>query len=77
MSYDRDWDEDDGSDREREMSSKDDWHEWLDALERDGVNLSSWETDFVESIRLQLRSGRTLSEKQADTLERIYSARTP
>lgn len=58
-------------------ADRDQWSDWLDALERDGVNLSTWETDFAESIRVQLSLGRRLSEKQAEILERIYAEKTP
>ena len=53
------------------------WEDWLDAIEKDGVNLSVWEDTFISSIRRQLAMGRTLSEKQADILERIYAENTP
>lgn len=52
------------------------WDYWLEIIERDGVNLSAWEEEFIESIRLQRDRHRELSSKQADTLERIYAART-
>ncbi len=33
---------------------------------------SPWEIDFLESIQRQVSQGRTLSDKQAAVLERIY-----
>jgi len=51
--------------------------EWLDQIKTHGVNLTVWEEDFVESIEGQIRNGRTLSERQAEILERIYAQRTP
>jgi hypothetical protein len=51
--------------------------DWLTACEQDGVNLSTWEQDFIESLRTQRQSGRRLSEKQAEILERIYAEKTP
>jgi hypothetical protein len=50
---------------------------WLEAIERDGTNLTTFEAEFVESIREQIDRGRTLSDKQAEILERIYADRTP
>lgn len=58
------------------MSDAQDWTHWLETIVEDGVNLSSWETDFIESLQIQPQPLR-LSEKQAEILERIYSERTP
>lgn len=55
----------------------DQWDDWLEAVEQDGVNLTTWEQDFVESLRTQRQSGRRLSDKQAEILERIYAEKTP
>jgi len=52
------------------------WDDWIEAIEREGVNLTVWETDFIESIRLQREAGRLLSPAQAEVLERIYATRT-
>jgi hypothetical protein len=59
------------------LSTHDDHVEWLDAVESDGVNLSTWEIDFVQSLRRQMDAGRRLSEKQAEILERIFAEKTP
>lgn len=59
------------------MSDERDWDEWLERIEVDGVNLTAWEEEFVESIRARRETGRALTDSQAETLERIYSARTP
>lgn len=48
----------------------------LETIERMGVNLTSWEEDFIESLREQMAAGRALTERQAETLERIYAKRT-
>ena len=50
---------------------------WLAAIEADGINLTPWEEDFVASLKQQRESDRTLSERQAEILERIYCERTP
>lgn len=51
--------------------------EWVRVIQEQGTGLSKWEQDFVESVGDQLTSGRYLSEKQADILERIYADKTP
>ena len=37
----------------------------------DADNLSTWETDFLESIQIQARSGKDLTDRQMDKLEEI------
>lgn len=67
------------------MSDEQDWARWLDTVIESGVNLSSFEIDFIESLDAR-RGSRLfpgqpgalhLSEKQAALLERIYADRTP
>lgn len=38
--------------------------------------LSDWERGFIDSIRHQLEQGRTLTRKQADTLDDIWERAT-
>lgn len=45
----------------------------LEAIERTGANLTVWEETFIESLRTQLGFGRSLSAKQLQVLERIYT----
>lgn len=53
------------------------YKDWLATIEDEASDkLSSWETDFIESIGLWLRSGRQLTQKQAEILERIYADKT-
>lgn len=60
------------------MSAETDrWDDWLGAIHNDGVNLTPREEEFVASIQAQRDAGRTLTEKQAEWLEQIYSTRTP
>jgi len=40
------------------------------------ARLSDWERGFVDSIGTHLGAGRTLTEKQADTLEAIWNRAT-
>jgi hypothetical protein len=46
-------------------------------MSRDMLNLDDgltpWEIEFLESIDRQLEAGRTLTAKQAATLEKIWS----
>lgn len=49
----------------------------LEAIEHEGVNLTPWEEDFIESLRAQMDTGRPLTERQVEILERIYAKRTP
>lgn len=49
---------------------------WLETIEHEGVNLTTWEEDFIESIRSRMDAGQELSERQAETLEAIYAKRT-
>lgn len=58
------------------MSDANDWDYWLDQIDEAGVNLTPWETDFIESLIAQRKSGHRLSAKQGEILERIYAART-
>ena len=37
----------------------------------DGSRLSAWETDFLESVLLQVKGGRSLTDKQHEVLERL------
>lgn len=39
---------------------------------RGGIDLSEWESEFVESIEDQLNDQRSLSEKQMVILEKLY-----
>lgn len=51
--------------------------QWIRDVNEEGQGLSAWELGFMESITEQFeRSGR-LSEKQIETLERIYAEKTP
>ena len=41
-----------------------------DLIDSDGF-LSSWESDFLESVLIQVKAGKALTDKQHDALERI------
>lgn len=54
------------------------WWGWVETIMSQGVNLTKWEEDFVQSIQDRFEEGRfNLSEKQAEILERIYVEKTP
>jgi hypothetical protein len=44
-----------------------------DLLDSDA--LSSWETDFLESLQEQVKAGRTLSSRQIDKLDEMEEAK--
>ena len=48
----------------------------LQACDDDTDRLSKWEADFIESIAEQYEERGTLSDKQTEILERIYSEKT-
>ena len=48
----------------------------LDALETPSKELTKWESDFVESVSGQFERCGSLSERQAEILERIYAEKT-
>ena len=61
------------------MNKKDDpivLFSWLEACEENIDRLSVWEMGFIENIRKTLDKYGKLSEKQADTLERIYAEKS-
>jgi hypothetical protein len=65
------------------MTNYKDWEAWLLEIEMNGVNLTTWEEDFIESLSSQIDiqvirdSQWTPSDKQLEILERIYTDRTP
>jgi hypothetical protein len=55
--------------------SRDDHEAMLENLEHMGGNMNAWEEEFVGSIRARFDAGAELTEKQADTLERLHDRR--
>ena len=53
------------------------WDDWIKKIQEDGVNLTPWEEEFVEDLRVKRLSYYKLSEKQIHILEQIYANRTP
>jgi hypothetical protein len=51
--------------------------EWIKAIEDEASDdLTSWETDFVDSVKAQVLRKGTLSLRQEEILENIYSEKT-
>lgn len=54
--------------------------DWLDQIQRNGINLSTWEEQFVgdQVARVEQWGDRIrFSDAQADQIERIYSDKVP
>jgi hypothetical protein len=49
----------------------------LSALESPHKELTDWETDFIGSVSDQYSLRRSLSDRQIEILERIYTEKTP
>lgn len=55
-----------------------DWQKKMyEAVRDDGVNLTQWEQEFIESISGRIDSGWLLSEETERVLDRIYTERVP
>lgn len=50
--------------------------EWIELVNTEGRGLTKWEQDFMESITQQFYETASLSDRQEEILERIYSERT-
>lgn len=48
-----------------------------EAVRNDGVNLTHWEEEFIESISGRVESGFILSDATQKILDRIYIERVP
>lgn len=54
---------------------RDDHQRMLENLEHMGGNMNGWEESFVASARERFDRGEPLTDRQAETLERIYQRR--
>ena len=50
---------------------------WAERCSNEGRNLTQWELQFIDSIYDQLISVGSLSQKQEEILERIYTTKVP
>lgn len=48
----------------------------IDDCEARESRLADWERDFVSSIRSQLEAGRSLTQKQTETLDTVWERAT-
>lgn len=46
------------------------------AVTEDDFNLTEWETEFIESISRRVEAGESLSDKQDETLLKIWRKAT-
>ena len=49
---------------------------WITIIQEEGINLTKWELDFVESIEEQFKMKNWISDKQEEILEKIYAEKT-
>lgn len=49
---------------------------WIDLCLTNSHKLTKWELDFCESLEQQLKLQGSISDRQEEILERIYSAKT-
>ena len=54
----------------------DDHQQMIDDCEARESRLSDWEREFISSLSEQIGRGRTLTPKQAETLERVWNQAT-
>ena len=59
------------------MARMSDIARWIEIVNTEGRNLTSWEQSFMESITDQFERSGSLSERQTEILERIYAEKTP
>lgn len=51
--------------------------DWFDTIcDEASDKLTEWETNFIDSIQYRINGGLNLSERQEQTLERIYAEKT-
>ena len=51
--------------------------EWIELVNTEERNLSKWEQDFMDSITEQFEERGSISDRQEEILELIYSEKTP
>lgn len=51
--------------------------QWIQDVLESGKGLSKWEEDFVASLEEQFEKRKSLSDKQLEILERIYTDKVP
>lgn len=56
--------------------SKEVIREWIKLVNDEGHDLTKWEEDFMESITEQFDERGSISDREEEILERIYSEKT-
>lgn len=54
--------------------------DWVEAIVTRGVNLTTWEIEFIESMQIKIDlmgSMVVFTDNMAERIEEIYSARVP
>lgn len=51
--------------------------DWIMRINDEAVNLSEWETQFMESINDQWTRRQWLTARQIEIIERIYTEKVP
>jgi hypothetical protein len=46
--------------------------DWIDRINDEGVNLTEWEIQYMESVTDQFDRRGSISDKQEEIVERIY-----
>lgn len=57
------------------MSMSDDEQMVADCEARES-RLTEWESEFIQSLRERIDAGRSLTDKQAETLDRVWTRAT-
>lgn len=52
--------------------AEDDTEQLIEDCENRESRLTDWERSFIDSIKRQIAAGRTLTDKQSDSLDRIW-----
>jgi hypothetical protein len=50
--------------------------DWINQVNEKGLDLTKWEEDFMEFLTEQFKNRGSVSDKQEEILERIYTDRT-
>ena len=61
----------------KKRQSREVLEQWIAVVNDEGRKLTDWEVQFMESITEQFDNSGSLSEKQEEILERIYTEKVP
>ncbi len=60
----------------KDKSWQDEYLTMIEDCEKRESRLSEWEVEFMDSIRIQVESGKMLSPKQLGILDRVWERAT-